>query len=170
MQENYEKLKIEEMKRLGNELKVFRIKENISQRELASKLNLSQTQITNAEKGKSQKAQNKVIHLLTKEFDLAKDYFEKKNKVDKAWDYVLDAATKSIEEGKDMKMVKPILIPESDSILMGKYMMIVEGSIAKATQLKNHLEEIDSKDLDKESLLQIVNELFVILSLKDEIM
>ena len=79
MQEDYEKLKIEEMKRLGNEIKLFRIKENISQRELADKLNLSQTQITNAEKGKSQKAQNKVIHLLTKEYDLAKDYFEKKN-------------------------------------------------------------------------------------------
>lgn len=78
MGKEYEKLKQEEMGQVGNKIRLFRIKENIKQKDLAKKLGLSTTQITNAENGKSQKAQDKVILMLKEKYDLPENYFSDK--------------------------------------------------------------------------------------------
>lgn len=200
MEKGYKKLRKKEMQRVGDKIKLFRVKENLNQREFAEKLNLSQTQITNAEQGKSQKAQDKVIYHLKEEYKLPENYF-----VDKVADAKLlmdalanmdiedpDALIALLKETRhqvrhqikvDSQTTEPThtaagipLVPltatkrpKVDDITKGKYIAIVEGSIAKVVQLKDYLDQTKEKDLDKDLLTKIVNDVFVILSIKDEI-
>ena len=187
MENDYKNLKKLEMKRLGDKIKLVRVRENLSQREFANKLGLTQTQITNAEQGKSQKAQNRVIFNLKEAFTLPKGFFEGKTldalymlEVLKNIDQHGNASEELFEEIHAQSNL-PLQIEEDEAsnssllaaknyINTGKYMAIVEGSIAKIRQLKSYLEQTEGKEIDKDTVLKTVDEIYTILSIKDEIM
>ena len=202
MKKEYDKIKKEEMRRVGDRIRLFRIKEEIKQSDLADKLGLTQTQITNAEKGKSSKAQEKVIFALHKHYQLPKDYFsdktanlkilmeamaavdiddpdallalfkEARNQAKNQIDKVFQETDQEPEQKTITVPLVPHTVPKgvvTRDVIKGKYMAILEGSIAKVEQLKTYLEETDKKKLDREYLLKVVGEAHTILGMKNDV-